>query len=75
MNKVTLYTWHPADEQEHAAATICEAMRAKLANQGGFGVSLCGNRLTLRWRGNQVHMIIDEVSSVAIPDDPEEEDK
>jgi hypothetical protein len=72
-NEVTLYTWHAANEQEHAAAVVCEAMRAKLANQGGFGVSLCGNRLTLRWRANEVHMIIDTVRSVTIPDEDEED--
>jgi hypothetical protein len=82
MNEVTLYTWYPVDEQEDVAAAICDDMRGRLCNQGGFRTSLCGNRLTLRWSTNgnmhEVHMIIDSVRSPLIPDEhdpcPDEHD-
>lgn len=73
MNTVDIYTWVPCDDQEQAAKEILEEMRSKIAKT--FGVTLTGNRLTLRWRNslnedlNQVHMIISDVTGPSIPDE------
>lgn len=58
---------------------ILEDMRARIAKGHQFGVTLSGNRLTLRWTGADnrsvdAHMVILHVSDYTSPPTPEDEE-
>lgn len=46
-------------DRKHEAKLVLEKLREKIARE--FGVTLDGNRLTLRWDSFEVHTIIVEV--------------
>ncbi len=80
MTDVDIYSWVPCSMQEEFADELLKEMRDKISKSNlGFGVTLTGNRLTLRWSDGtnlgltEVHMIIANISSDRIPEEFEED--